>query len=103
MGPMQLRKPFPVSGSGAVQRLTDALGVLREHRLVGHLAGVQLERLALVAGNYVEMDVENGLPGRRLVELDDAHAVRLERLTDPARHVLRRLDKVGERARIDVE
>ena len=51
----------------------------------------------------MEVDVEDGLPGGGLVELNDAHAVGLERLLHAARDVLRRLDQLGQRCRLDVE
>ena len=56
-------------------RLAELLGVLGEHRLILHLAGMRLERHAVEARDDVEMEVEDRLAGDRLVELDHRDAV----------------------------
>ena len=62
------------------QRRLDFLGVGLQHLDVLHLAGMWLERHALMARDDVEMQVEDRLTGGRLVELDDGDAVGVEGL-----------------------
>ena len=60
--------------------LAYALGVLRENGLVCPAARVRLQIDTGIAGDDMEVDMEHRLTRRRLVELDDSHAVGIEGL-----------------------
>lgn len=49
-----------------------------QHLAVGHGTGMRFQRLAFLARNDVEMQVEHRLAGRRFVELRDEDAIRIE-------------------------
>src|SRR5829696_5828448 len=68
--------PAARSGAGSATQLAGDAGELL---LVG-LAGVgrQLERVVVVAGDDVQMEVEDRLPGRRLRRVEDVDAVAAE-------------------------
>jgi hypothetical protein len=83
--------------------LSHALGVLRQHGLVRPVAVYAFSWHAFVAGNDVEVDVKDGLSATALVELHDAHAAGVECFLHATRDVLRRLDQLRQRGRLDVE
>src|SRR5690606_339767 len=61
------------------------------------------QRLVLVAGNDVEVQMKHGLTRSWVVELGDTYAVRVERPLDTARDDLCGLDQLCERVGVDIE
>ena len=90
-------------GESRRDRLAELLGVRGEHLLILHLAGVRLERHAVEARDDVEVEVEDGLAGGRLVELDHRHAVGVEGALRGPRDLLHGAHQRAEGRRVGVE
>lgn len=74
-----------------------------QHLTIGHYAGMRLQRLAFLARNDVEMQVEHGLASRRFVELGDEHAIRIEGLLGSHCEFLHHGDGSCQHFRVGIE
>src|SRR3954468_17945104 len=82
----------------------DLLGPLCELLWLGRLrARGQLERIVVVAGDHVDVQVEDRLPGRAAVRLQEVHAVAVERVAHLGREALSRDRDVRELVVLDLE